>query len=526
MNNGSLKKEDKKQLLIKTPHDLTNYSQSLISMLRQKGYLACSIDSTIWDSSTVSLYITQGDQYYWSDLSIEPTLENSIKKTFLKENKPIQLDKYNQFVSGLVSEYRNNGYPFCQLKKEALIQKTDISMHITIQPGIYYQFDSLQLTGTKTVSANYIAGLTGIKAFHSYNEECIREASKRIGNTGFLALDSLTTRIKNPNLVTVLMRINTVKTNSFTGILGIQPDDQHKTQLTGNVALHLVNSFKQGELIELIWNKTSALSQELSANAKLDFIGGSPFGTEAAIHIEKFDSLFTSTQYQLGLSVFISPTIKLSGYSSIENSNGNTLDPSNEYPKTNHILYGIRLTASQLDYAPNPSHGFALTLDGSAGNKTQWDSTNSKFKSPIVTINSALQFVRPGWIGVIAIQNKSGALSNQALTLNELYHIGGLKTMRGFNDNSIYCRWYSIFTLEYRWLFNKNSSVYIFNDFGYFSEPEQTTYQLISRYALGAGLNISTKAGILSIAYSLGKLQSNPISINQAKIHIGYINYF
>ena len=44
---------------------------------------------------------------------------------------------------------------------------------------------------------------------------------------------------------------------------------------------------------------------------------------------------------------------------------------------------------------------------------------------------------------------------------NELFRIGGLKTLRGFDEESIFASVYSIFTLEYRFILEQNSYYYM-----------------------------------------------------------------
>ena len=45
-------------------------------------------------------------------------------------------------------------------------------------------------------------------------------------------------------------------------------------------------------------------------------------------------------------------------------------------------------------------------------------------------------------------------------------------------------------------------------------------------FGIGAGINFETKAGIFGLNYALGSQNNNPLSIKNAKIHFGYVNYF
>ncbi len=66
------------------------------------------------------------------------------------------------------------------------------------------------------------------------------------------------------------------------------------------------------------------------------------------------------------------------------------------------------------------------------------------------------------------IGNQSGFIENENLFTNELFRIGGLKTLRGFDEESLTASAYSIFTLEFRYLFDINSYFHVFFDGAYY----------------------------------------------------------
>ena len=47
-------------------------------------------------------------------------------------------------------------------------------------------------------------------------------------------------------------------------------------------------------------------------------------------------------------------------------------------------------------------------------------------------------------------------LQSENMFKNELFRIGGLKTLRGFDEESITASFYNIATLEWRFLFEQN----------------------------------------------------------------------
>ena len=109
---------------------------------------------------------------------------------------------------------------------------------------------------------------------------------------------------------------------------------------------------------------------------------------------------------------------------------------------------------------------------------------------------------------------------------NELLRIGGLKILRGFDEESINTSSYSIFTLEYRFLLDRNSYFALFSDGGYYESKDVENSFSDTPLGIGAGINFETKAGIFSFNYAVGRQFDNPIEFRAAKIHFGFVNLF
>jgi len=98
--------------------------------------------------------------------------------------------------------------------------------------------------------------------------------------------------------------------------------------------------------------------------------------------------------------------------------------------------------------------------------------------------------------------------------------------LRGFDEESIYASSFSILTLEYRFILEQNSYLYVFGDGAWYENNEVSRYIQDTPFGFGAGISFETKAGIFSINYALGKQFSNPIELRSGKIHFGIVNYF
>ena len=107
-----------------------------------------------------------------------------------------------------------------------------------------------------------------------------------------------------------------------------------------------------------------------------------------------------------------------------------------------------------------------------------------------------------------------------------MFRIGGLRTLRGFDEESIYASTYVIPTIEYRYLFAENSNLLLFTEGAWYENVSNGAYLSDTPFSFGAGVNFETKAGILTMTYALGSQLNNPIDLRNGKIHFGLIALF
>jgi hemolysin activation/secretion protein len=121
---------------------------------------------------------------------------------------------------------------------------------------------------------------------------------------------------------------------------------------------------------------------------------------------------------------------------------------------------------------------------------------------------------------------KAGWQINPYLFRNELFRIGGLRTLRGFDEESIYSSMYAVGTFEFRFLLDEGSYVSIFSDAGYYERAIRNEYYSSYVVGFGAGITFATKIGLFTANYALGTQKDSPVDFRRSKIHFGYINYF
>ncbi len=107
-----------------------------------------------------------------------------------------------------------------------------------------------------------------------------------------------------------------------------------------------------------------------------------------------------------------------------------------------------------------------------------------------------------------------------------MFRLGGLNTLRGFNENQFFASNYVLSNAELRMHFESNSFLFLFYDQSYIVTDIGDETSSDEPFGFGLGLQLNTKSGDFKFAYALGKSNSQVINFNLSKIHFGIINRF
>jgi len=127
---------------------------------------------------------------------------------------------------------------------------------------------------------------------------------------------------------------------------------------------------------------------------------------------------------------------------------------------------------------------------------------------------------------VVYHQLRGGVLINDNLFLNELYRLGGLNTLRGFNENFFFASHYALSNLETRLYIESKSYLFVFYDQSFLSfDVNENDFQDFP-LGVGVGVSLGLKAGVFNFVYAIGRSDDQPFTFSLSKIHFGYISTF
>lgn len=516
---------------------LDTYLFQKIEKFKEKGFAEANIDSIQLIGDSAFAYLHLGPNYSWSELSFDSIPHELISSFYSKvkniEDKPFNVEDSKKISSAIVSHYENNGYPFAKVEIDSILfNDFKVKENMTLIKGPFIKIDSISIKGDLTVNPYIIYRVTDIKPKSIYSEKKVRSIEYNLQSEPYLKSAKSPEFYFSKNKNILFLYLDKKKSNRFSGIIGFQNDPEtDKLIVTGDLSLGLNNVFKQGEWMNLNWNRFQNASQKLNINVGFPYVFKSPIGIAGSLDLFKQDSTFIDVQIEGSLlfSINRNSRAQLSISSRQSNNLSSTTANSNELANVSMINYALGYDQNNLDYRVNPRKGFAsfskFTISNkSINNQVEGDSITSDPIQYQAIINLQL-FIPTFSKQTVALMAKAGAIFNEHVFQNEMFRLGGLSTIRGFNEESIYASQYGVGTIEYRYIYEKNANIRLFSDFGMIkNQGFSDDYEFIVGFGIGASLQ--TKAGIFNIDYAMGKQNQQQLKLSDTKVHIGYVNNF
>ncbi len=511
--------------------------QNHYSQLLADGYLDAQIDTVVKDS-TVYLSIVTGNQYSVTNLQWS---YDSLPVLFTPpamggRHKDKSLTWVANQMKSMLSYCENNGYPFAGITPTSLTAAgNQIAMTLSLKPGPYIVLDSLALRSDDRLPAKYIRHYLDFRPGQPYNESRLRSFDKKIKEIPFLTATAPTEIAFTPGKADVYLFLQRKKASFFNGIIGIRPDDQSgRIHITGDAEVKLVNAFHSGEEFYINWRKLQPQTQDLAVKIHLPYLLSTPIGLDCSLKLYKRDSSYTSTILHGGLVFAFGGTNYLKAF--IERNITNQLATyfsSLPIRNIHATLYGLSTRWEQLDYRLNPRKGYRFEIQLATGVR-QLSPQQVQTTEPKTTERYSLykgdwdnefyiptfrkQTIRLGFMG--------GSMISKQMYDNELYRIGGVRTLRGIDEESIYAGTWGVANVEYRFLLEENGAIYAFYDQGWYEKKGVTQYTHDTPSGFGLGINLEVGTGVFTFNYALGQQFDNPIRLRNAKISFGFRSVF
>jgi outer membrane protein assembly factor BamA len=525
------------------------FLQDLISDLHSKAYLAASVDSISYSPGKTIAWLNTGKKYNHVYVSLGQ-IDNHLLRLFnlrpaLYQRQALSFAAFRNLQKRLLSHYENSGYPFAASSLSDLeINGDTIRGNLVIEKNRRYHIDSIHIYGNAPVEPRFLYRHLGIHPGDPYSEEKFRSAGQVIRETGYLSeirAAEMEFMSESADLYLYLDRLNA---SSFNGILGIIPGGaDHKTRLAGELNLNLVNAFRRMETISLQWHSPGNNIQQMDLELGQPYLFGRAFGIDVRFHMYRQDSTWLNVEAEAGVPFSIPGRGivrvfgKTLGTSII--ANGTQSDgPDLTAAEVSGQVLGLSYRHGRVDSRINPYRGWLVRTSVGAGNKKVTPPPGGSFSGAERKTGFGEGMLQLHWFvpvtpsstimlsNLSAIKLNLGSRENDYFFANEMYLLGGLHSIRGFDERSLAASAYSIQRIEYRYLLDKAGNIFMFFDGMAYRQKLPGTVNSDLPFGFGGGLTFDTRAGQFSVSYALGRQQGNPLSFRSAKVHMGITSRF
>lgn len=499
---------------------------------QRKGFIASSVDTITYKNDTASVVYFFGNRFKWNSVKTNFVgINNKVQDFALTKDSVANWQNIERYFSNCIDKYSNSGYPFIAISIDSVkTDKTHLKGVITVNSGPQIVYDNNVIKGPLKINEKYLSKVINIKPNNIYINNDVKKIDKQLQALSFVKLIKPSELEFNGNKCTNYIYLDKRRVNNFSGIVGLN-SDKGKTKLTGELLFDIKNLFKNGESFLFNWQSMTNATQQLHTKFDSPYLLWD-FGAGVDFSFYKRDSSFISVNPKLFLQFNLSGNnnIKLiySYQKSYNVGEAAKIKGSNAITKN---LYGFSFTRNTYNTFSLTSNGYNFSLSALGGSRLSFDDANNENSSAyfqfdfstknrlLLHKNIDLNLSASG--GYMLISDNTNQLDNQ----NELYRVGGIRNIRGFNDDEFFTPKYACFSLEPGFVVGDDIRLFTFIDLGLLAEVSGNSLQ-DPRYGTGLGFQWIMNRGIVKMSYALGWFKNNPMSFQRAKVNVSYMVVF
>ncbi|WP_044206217.1 BamA/TamA family outer membrane protein [Flammeovirga sp. OC4] len=518
------------------------FSENLLYLWRDEGYFLASIDTSYCDNTDYINQVFLGPKSEEIKVDVKSVNPQILKGRYWRGNaveKWVRLKDLNEAKDQVVTYYENQGYPFTAVSIDSIrFEGKTLNGLLKVNLGDAVILDTLivKRNAPLGVQKKFFEAYLGLKKGETFRQRNVDKATVILEETPYLKLKKKPDVVFEYGKAMVEIPLEKRKASRADGMLGMAPNGQDEGELliTGQILLDLWNPFGTGKRFYIDWRKPDNDSQWFNAKFEYPRLFRSTVDFAYDINIQQQDSTFLKVNNTIQVKKRVSTRASLLLGASWESNrilrelNENDVDTLND---TQSVLYSLGYEWQNLDNPISPRRGwrYKLMFTGGQRNIIFNPALSSDVYEGIPENSSLLQwyleleyyFGITKWLeGYLKLEGAQ--MLGDHLFKNELFRLGGFRSLRGFNEGELFVDRYTYLTFEPRINMGDQSFLFVFTDIGVSGIEDIWDFPM----GVGAGVNISTASGDFSIAYALGRTNEIPFSTQLAKIHFGFIGKF
>ena len=416
----------------------------------------------------------------------------------------------------------NESYTFATLQLQNIQPEDEINIkaNLVLDKGAKRTLQNIKVLGYDKFPTSYIKYFLRIKTQKPFQLERIQSQMKLLNQLPFAQQKRPAEVLFTRDSTTVYLYLEKIKSNRFDGFLGFGSDETTgKIEFDGYLDLKLINNLNFGESLNLNYKSDEIDQKTLDIALQLPYLFGTPLGSTLNLNIFKKDSTFTTAQqaiklfYQLNENQQLGLGVRLQQSNAINNTSDAFVEDFDSQ------FYEINYNYSkqqQIDLLFPVQRQLEVSV--AFGKR----SAASELKQRHIRLKG-FQIFNLNPKNSIFLKVHLEELQSDQYLLNELLRFGGITSVRGFRENSLFATRLGVLCSEYRYRFSPGLFVHSVIDAGYFQDSNNTDYQI---FGFGFGFGLRSNGGLLRLTYANGKTKNIPFDLSESKVHLSFTSTF
>ena len=500
-------------------------ANQLSEKLTQNGYIENRMlnntkpnDSTfIWRFSLgrktdfIHIYIGKNNPPYLASLF------DSKKDTLI-----VPFNEIESFLKQTLNSLESKGFALAKLKLINL-KKTNTYLSADLQIAFekQRQLNDIVIRGYDAFPKGHLKNIKRANKNKIFNQENLKSIYNDFEKFRFVKQLKYPEILFEKDSTKIYVYLEKAKSNTFDGFIGFSNDNANKVILNGYLDLNLNNALNSGEQFALFWKSDGNDQKTFNTSITIPYIFKSPFGLKAQLNIFRQDSTFQNTKTAIDLGYFFNyNTRTYIGYQSTESSDIQNQNNSSISDFSNTFVTG------NFEYSAFKTDDFLFPEKTKINIKIGIGSRNSSFNNN-KQVFTAIDLKHNFYLNSknsIAIKSQNYYLKSNQYIINELYRLGGVNSIRGFNENSLQGNLFTSLLTEYRYTISPSLYIHSIIDYGYYKDQTKTTSENL--LSLGMGFGILAKNGLINLIYANGSTKEQTIKSSNSIVHVSFKTNF
>lgn len=483
-----------------------------------EGYLDARVENT----GENEYKLTLGCQYELSAIELDP--KKWISKNIFPE-VPYSSRILEHNIQNVLRDFEQMGYPFVKAEIKAVVpnkENCSVKVELSIDSGETLFSKDIYFSGAQANSQNFLQKISGFRDSVLVTPTFLEEVRLSLMDSELFEEvgDPLIVSREGSKVIVIPVEERTM--NQFDGLIGYVPDQNGNGQIVGDLELSLWNVIHEGNGIDLEYQRLRPETSRLNIGVRQEWIGALPVGIGVNFRFYQNDTTYQTRDLNLNGFYRVTKGLRMTGEIGILSSSSGKDSGIEIEPDGTKRYAELGFRYSTLNSFEVPTSGIRLGVGLGVANKDLGIDSLRAFNQQYVKADGAW-FIPVTDKQVFALSIHGYYLNSTKATLSDLMELGGANSLRGYAEDQFRASKMLWSDLEYRFMMNRSSYLFVFGAVGSYERPQLITESDDSfsssslLYSTGFGISYKIRIGRLKFTYAVSPQES----IGNGKVHLG-----